>query len=98
MKKNLTFAECLALVKTQKGIAAVGGIVSGLIGVVIIGLLAVNLWGTFVGTGTSVAALTETDAGTVTLKAVWPIVLTIGGIGVAVAALYYVLNKFGIMG
>jgi hypothetical protein len=83
---------------SQKGeIALVGAIVSGIVGVVVIGLLVVNLWPTFLTSITGVAALTATDTATTTLKGIWPLVGVVAGIGVPVAAVIYVLHHFDII-
>lgn len=81
--------------QSQRG-SIVQNIIVGVVGVVVIGAILVALWPTFIGTGTSVAALTQTDTGTKTLQAIWPIVLVVGGIGISIAALMYILHKFGL--
>lgn len=84
------------VLQSQKG--SISGIVSGIVGIVVIGLLAANLWGTLQSSGTDIAALTETDAATVTLQGAWPIVLLVAGVGIALGAVIYALKRFGIMG
>ncbi|MDD5189523.1 MAG: hypothetical protein PHE50_00590 [Dehalococcoidales bacterium] len=95
MNKKSRFAMFL---KNQSGKAngIVMGIVGGICGIVIIAKAAVALWPTLASTGTDVAALTQTDAGTETFQAFWPILLTLCGIGVAVAGLFFVVRKFKI--
>lgn len=90
MKKFLT--------KPRQGkMGLVAGIIGGVIGIVVLAKVAVAMWPTFVGTGTDVAALTQTDAGTETLQAIWPIVIVVVGIGIAAGAIFWALRKFGVM-
>jgi hypothetical protein len=82
--------------KEQYGISIVKGLVTGAVGLVVIGAILPALWPTIVGSGTSIAALTQTDAGTVTMKAIWPITIIIVGIGAGIMAIMYVIKKFKI--
>ena len=83
--------------KSEVGAFGVGSIVGVMVGVVVIGTIVVALWDTFVGTDTAVQALVGTDAGTTTLKAMWPIVLVVVGIGVAAGVVMWALRKFGVL-
>lgn len=72
-----------------------------LLGVGIILLVAGTLlpviWPLMVGTDTAVQALTETDSATTTLQTFWPVVLLVGGIGIAAGAIFFVLRRVGVM-
>jgi hypothetical protein len=81
----------------QAGEVTTAGIVGGIVGIVVIGAVVSAMWGTFQSSGTSIAALTQTDAGTTTLKALWPVVIVVGGVGLGVAGIMYALKKFGVM-
>lgn len=87
------------LFKKKSGAAGglIAGVIGGVIGVVVLAKVAIALWPTFVGTNTDVAALTQTDAGTETLQAIWPIVIVVVGIGIAAGAIFWALRKFGVM-
>lgn len=85
------------LCKSQSGKFGLGSIISVMIGAVVIGSVVVALWSTFAGTDTSIQALTETDAGTVALKALWPVVIIVIGIGIAAGVVVWALRKFNLM-
>lgn len=68
------------------------GIVIAIVGVIALGKIVPALWPEFVGSGTDVAALTQTDAATKTFQAFWPIVLLIVGIILAVAVLMWAFD------
>jgi len=61
---------------------------------VVLGTVLVALWPTFVGTDTSVQALTGTDVATTTLQSLWTPALMIGGLAVVVAIIYFAVKKF----
>jgi len=81
----------------QAGEFGVGAVISVTVGVVVIGAVIVALWPTITGTNTSVQALTQTDAGTTTMKALWPIAIIVIGIGVAAGVVIWACEKFGLM-
>ena len=76
-------------------------LLTGLIGaVVLLVVMAVGfpiLWPIASNT-TAIDAMTGTDAGTTTFQALWPIILLLVGLGVAVGIIIYALKKFGLMG
>lgn len=82
---------------SQVGQFSVSVVVSLIVGVLVIGTVVAALWSALAATDTSIQALTETDAGTVMLKAMWPIVLVCVGIGIAAGAVIWVLKKAGVM-
>ncbi len=75
----------------------VSGAVVLLIGIVLLAKLVVGLWPTLAETDTDIQALTSTDIGTTSLQTMWPIVLMVVGIGIAVGAIFMALRKSGIM-
>lgn len=83
--------------KPGAAMSIVGAVVGGVIGIIVLAKLAVALWPTLAATGTDVAALTQTDAGTEMLQGIWPIVLVVVGVGLAAGAIFFVLRKFGVM-
>lgn len=56
------------------------------------------LWPLAAGSADNISAMTGTDAGTTTIKAFWPIILLIIGLGIAIGLIIYGLKKFGMMG
>lgn len=74
------------------------GLIAGVIGVVIFGALIPVLFPLITDSDTAIQALTGTDDGTVMLQTLWPILLVVSGVGIAVGVIYYALRKFGVMG
>lgn len=87
-----TFHSC------QRGSLSVKGLVGGVIGLVIFGALVPVLFPMITDSDTAIQALTGTDDGTVMLQTLWPILLIVCGIGIAVGVVYYALKKFRVMG
>ena len=85
------------LPKGERGFALISGIIVAVILVSILGSVVVAMWPTLLGSNTGIQALTQTDAGTTTLKGVWPIVLVIVGAGVGVGVILFCLKQFGLM-
>ena len=82
---------------SEVGEFGVGAVISVTVGIVVIGAILVALWPTITGTNTSVQAMTQSDAGTTTLKALWPIAIIVIGIGVAAGVVIWACEKFGLM-
>lgn len=81
----------------QRGAFGIGAVISVTIGIVVIGALVVALWPTITGTNTSIQALTQTDAGTTTMKAIWPIALIVIGVGIGAGLIIWAARHFGLM-
>lgn len=86
-----------AVVNSQFGFFNIAGIISIAVGVTVVGAIVVALWPTITGTNTSVQALTQTDAGTTTMKALWPIILIAVGVGITAGLIMYILHKMGLL-
>lgn len=80
--------------KCQTGAISLKGIISGVVGVVVLGTAIPVLWPLFAGSDTAIQAMTETDSGTTTIQAFWPILVLIGGIGLVVGVIYMVMKRF----
>ena len=78
----------------MKGI--LGGIIAIVVLFIVIGKAVPALWPSFIGSGTDVAALTQTDAATTTLQDFWPIALLVVGIGIAVGLIFAAIKHFKI--
>jgi cell division protein FtsX len=83
--------------KGQSGFS-MGGILGSILGVVllvlVLGKVIPALWPSFVGSDTDIQALSQSDAATVILQSLWPIILLIAGIGMVAAIIFLVLKKF----
>jgi hypothetical protein len=78
----------------QRGSIPIMPIISIVIALVVLGAIIPVLWPMFVGSGTSIAALTGTDAATVTMKSFWPIIEILGGLAIGIGVLMFIVNKF----
>lgn len=65
--------------------------------IVVLGALIPVLWPMMMDTGGVVGNMTGSDAGTSFIKAMWPVILIIVGIGIAAGLIYYALKKFNIV-
>lgn len=83
--------------RREIGAFSIGAVISIIIGVVILGNVVGALWAVLAATDTTIQALTQTDAGTVMLKAMWPIVLIAVGIGIAAGVIMWSLKRMGLM-
>lgn len=82
----------------EAGSMSVKGLVGGVIGLVIFGALIPVLFPLITASDTDIQALTGTDDGTVMLQTLWPILLIVCGVGIAVGVIYYALKRFRVMG
>ena len=77
-------------------------ILVGIIGVVVVlivlGATVPVIWPLATTYSANITSMTGTDTGTLIMVALWPIVLLMVGIGVAIGAVMFALKKFGIMG
>lgn len=82
----------------QRGSFGIGAILVAVVMVVLVGTAIVALWPTVQSTATSVAGLTQTDAGTTVLKGLWPLVALVLGAGAAAGLIVWALKEFGLIG
>lgn len=82
--------------QAQPGAFNVGTIVAVAVGVAILGAIVPALWPTITGSDTAIQALTQTDAGTTTMQALWPILLIAVGCGIAAGLVMWALRKFNL--
>lgn len=85
----------------RKSVIAGGGILGALIGLVVVIMVVARafpvLWPVAANTS-EIDAMSGTDAGTTTFQSIWPIVLIIGGIGIAVMAIMWIVRKTHLSG
>lgn len=78
------------------------GILTALIGVAVVmlvlGTAVPVLWPLVADTSDNITAMTGTDVGTTTIQALWPIILLVIGLGIAVGLIIYALKRFNIIG
>lgn len=82
---------------SKMGFGIVGSLIFFVVAIIIIGTMFPILWPIATATTTNVTAMTGTDAGTTTFKAFWPVVMLLGGLGIAVGVIIFALKKFKIM-
>jgi hypothetical protein len=65
---------------------------------IVLGSAIPALWPLLTATSANITAMAGTDAGTATIKAFWPVIILVVGLGVAVGLIVYGLKKFGLLG
>lgn len=82
------------VVAYQKGEISLKNLITGIVGVVILGTCIPVLWPLFADTDTDIQAMTGTDAGTTIMQSFWPILLIIAGIGIVTGIIFMVWKRF----
>jgi hypothetical protein len=96
-KSSKWFMKFVMAPAAQAGEFSVSGVVTLLVGILVIGTIIGALWATVAGTDTTIQALTGTDLGTTNLQTFWPIALMCVGIGLGVGAIMWALRKAGVI-
>ena len=91
-----------AMVKTahrsQQGMVGIKAIVEVVLGLIVLGTLLYSLWPlTYNITSNMTASVNGTDAGSVTIRALWPVALIIGGLSLVIGIIMYILDRAGLV-
>lgn len=81
------------LKQAQRGIANLKTIISIVIGVVVLSVAIPVLWPMIQGSGTAIAAMTPTGAGTSFIQSFWPLLIIIAAIAIGVGILYFIVKQ-----
>lgn len=74
------------------------GLIATVVVLIVLGFAIPVLWPMVATTATAnITAMTGTDEGTVMIKAFWPIILMLVGLGISVGLIVYALKRFGLM-